>query len=292
MVIVRLIGGLGNQMFQYAAGRGISHRNQSGLKLDISNYEDDPLRSYGLTHFSIFSEFATVDEIASFRGPFSKKIAARIFRSVPKLRNLTSKSVVIERHFDFDPYVLELRGEIYLSGYWNSERYFKDIESIIRTDFVVNSPPDSVGLGIAEQILGTESVSIHVRRGDYVSNAIVNQYHFVLPLEYYYESIRKLNSMVKTPFFFVFSDDPEWTRENLQLNYPIVYVSSMFEGNDAEELRLMSLCKHHIIANSTFSWWGAWLSSNPDKIVIAPRKWFNIPDRDTKDVIPASWIRI
>ena len=135
-------------------------------------------------------------------------------------------------------------------------------------------------------------MSIHVRRGDYVSDAITQEIHGLSPLEYYAAAIQHIAHVAVQPHFFVFSDDPSWVRQNLHIDYPTTYVEHNTADRNYEDLRLMSLCRHHIIANSTFSWWGAWLGSNRAKMVIAPKRWFNTPDKDTRDLIPRSWIQL
>ena len=292
MVIVRLMGGLGNQMFQYAAGRAVAHRNRTPLKLDISAFEQDPLRSYRLHHFNIVESIATPDEVAHLTKRGSgiwKRISRRVERYLlPPYR----RSVFAQRFDHFDPDILRLRGNVYLIGYWQSEKYFKDIAHIIRQDFTFRHTADPENQKLARIIANTNSVSLHIRRGDYVSNPITYQYHGVCSLDYYRAAVARLTQTVKRPHFFVFSDDMEWAQQNLKPDYPVTYVTHNGVERDYEDLRLMSQCKHHIIANSAFSWWGPWLCTYPPKIVIAPQKWFNKADRDTSDLIPASWIRV
>ena len=136
------------------------------------------------------------------------------------------------------------------------------------------------------------SVCIHIRRGDYVEDIITNQFHGVCNLDYYYRSIEYIASKIKNPYFFVFSDDPLWVKQNLILKYPCDYIDQNFGKKDYEDMRVISKCKHNIIANSSFSWWGAWLNINPNKIVIAPKNWFKSKAINTKDLIPESWFKI
>ncbi len=181
---------------------------------------------------------------------------------------------------------------MYLQGYWQSEKYFKDIEKIIRDDFTFSEEPDYQNKQMADTIKCCEAVSLHVRRGDYVSNPVTTEYHGICSEDYYRRAVREVERYCKNPQFFVFSDDPSWAKENLETGYPTTIIDFNGSEKDYEDLRLMSLCQHHIIANSSFSWWGAWLSWNPQKIVIAPKKWFNRPEINTQDLIPESWIRI
>ena len=290
MVIVCLMGGLGNQMFQYAAGRAIAHRNQTQLKLDVSALERDAARSYRLHRFNIVESVATPDELARFT---KRDLWGRISRRAERyLLPPYRRSVFAQRFDHFDPDILRLRGSVYLTGYWQSEKYFKDIEQIIRQDFTFRHPPDTENQKLARMIANTNSVSLHIRRGDYISNPDAYEVLGVCSLAYYQAATEELTHTIKQPHFFVFSDDMEWVCQNLRLDYPTTYVTHNGIEKDYEDLCLMSQCKHHIIANSAFSWWGAWLCTYPAKIVIAPEKWFNKADYDTRDLIPAAWIRI
>ena len=135
----------------------------------------------------------------------------------------------------------------------------------------------------------TNSVSLHIRRGDYVSNQKTNQTHGTCDLDYYQRCITEIEKEVENPYFFVFSDEIEWVKENLKINHPAEYVDQNTGDKSYEDMRLMSQCKHNVIANSSFSWWGAWLNSYPDKIVFAPKRWFASDKHNTKDLIPEGW---
>lgn len=304
MVITKLIGGLGNQMFQYAAGRSLAHRHNTELKLDITNFKNYPDRFYSLNCFNILEEFASPKEIFVFTGiprNFLQKLITqgrRSFRFAGKAllqgtQEITGDPKVYkEPHFHFDRNFFYQTDNVYLDGYWQSERYFKDIEEIIRNEFTFKIPPLGKNKGVAEQIASCESVSIHVRRGDYVNDLKISEIHGNCGLTYYREAVKKISQMIRAPHFFIFSDEPGWARKNLRLGQPAMFVDHNDTNKSYEDLRLMSQCKHHIIANSSFSWWGAWLHINPEKIVIAPKKWFRSDDKDTKDLIPDSWLRI
>jgi hypothetical protein len=287
MIVIYLTGGLGNQLFQYAMARRISYIRKIPLKLDISWFENYKLRSYDLKHFNIVEEIATNDEIN-----YLKKKAQRsslIYRLKPYYKS----SYIVEReYFHFDPNLIKVSKDVYLEGYWQNEKYFKDIEEIIRREFTVKYKLDKQNEIIADLIRNNEAVSLHIRRGDYVSNPITNQVHGVCPLDYYYDSIKLLTKAIKNPHFFIFSDDCEWAKDNLKLDYPITFVTNNNPEKSYNDLCLMSLCKHHIIANSSFSWWGAWLSNNQNKIVFSPPKWFNTNEYDTRDLIPELWGKI
>ncbi|MEW6054242.1 MAG: alpha-1,2-fucosyltransferase [Nitrospirota bacterium] len=271
MVIVFLIGGLGNQLFQYAFARKIAYMNEVPLKLDISGFQSYRLHRYSLQHFNIIEDIASINDIMSIRG---------------------SGSIVREKAYYFDPDMLQVPKDVYLEGYWQSAKYFDDIENVIRHEFTLRSAPDAVNEKMAQEILSVNAVSVHIRRCDYVSNPHTNRVHGICPADYYYSAIEKVTKIIDKPCFFVFSDDPAWAFNNLRLEYPTSYMTNNGPDRNYEDLWLMSLCKHHITANSTFSWWGAWLSANPEKIVISPKKWFASQELDPKDLIPESWQRL
>lgn len=296
MVLVLLKGGLGNQLFQYAMGRGLASRKATALKLDaVSGFEHDPYgRVYALGHFNTLSSFASAEEVARLTG-------GRVNRILNRFRPRFRRSVVHERVTEEFTYVRDLlrsRRTVYLDGYWQNERYFADIADVIRREFTVHGAPDSVNQGSARQIGDTNSISIHVRRLHGVSSDGRRRFeaamssHGACGLDYYQRAIDKVAATVANPHFFVFSDDHEWAQANLHYDAPTVHMTHNGPDKDYEDLRLMRLCKHHIIANSTFSWWGAWLASHPRKIVIAPQRWFADDSRDTRQLMPATWIRM
>ncbi|MCJ7648229.1 MAG: alpha-1,2-fucosyltransferase [Candidatus Lokiarchaeota archaeon] len=293
MVIVKLIGGLGNQLFQYAAGRAVSYRNRTSLKLDISQFKHYPNRSYYLNFFSVSAAIIPTIKKELLIKDFGD---SRTGKLVSLFLNLFSKyqrhHIFSEQGFSYDPDILKVPENVYLNGYWQSEKYFKDIEHIIRDEFIISTTPNSENQSVAKMINEHNSVSLHIRRGDYLANIKQEQYHGVCSLEYYHAAIEYLQRIQKDPHFFVFSDDISWAKEKIKISNAVNFVDHNGPERPYEDLRLMTLCKHHIIANSTFSWWGAWLSEFQDKIVIAPRKWFNHADNDTNDLIPPSWIQL
>ncbi len=280
MIIIKIIGGLGNQMFQYALGRALSIKNNVEFKMDLSGFESYKLHDYSLKHFNITENIATFKEIKSIK---NKKLLQLFYRH---------SSQIIEKYFYYDSAILKVIDKVYLDGYWQSEKYFNDISEVIRKDFTVKHQQAGRNKEIAELIEDSNSVSLHIRRGDYVSNKITNTVHGLCNLDYYNRAIIYIAEKFSNLHFFVFSDDPIWTKKYISVKENITYVDHNKADKNYEDLRLMSQCKHHIIANSSFSWWGAWLNQNPDKIVIAPRKWFNEDSIDTKDLIPESWIRL
>ena len=295
MIIVRIRGGLGNQLFQYAFGRNIALRTGAQLKLDTQTYGRGSSNSYRLNCFNIKADIATEAEVRRFVGIVQGGFLGRVRRVWRKHIRIGlphfKRTVIEEKNMCFDPNICMMNDNVYLDGYWQTEKYFKDIEHTLREELQLVPAPNDWNRILQDKINDTDSVSIHIRRGDYLLPSTY-KVHGVCPLEYYRAAVDQLTVEVKQPHFFVFSDDPEWARDNLQFDYPITYIDHNGGDKDYEDLRLMSTCKHHIIANSTFSWWGAWLCSNTEKIVISPKKWFNHSPNDSKDLIPETWRRI
>jgi len=290
MVIARLIGGLGNQLFQYALGRTLAASRSTTLKLDITDYETYKAQTYALGHFNVIESFATRDEIRRLRGGgwMAEHLSRRLHRLIPFRKD----SYVLEKGFGFDPEVLQSPDNIYLEGYWQSEKYFTGIEGLLRNELTIRHSLSGRNQETAARIAGCNAVSLHVRRGDYVSDPDSSRVHGLCGPDYHQTAVRRIAEASPQSHLFVFSDDPEWAARNLHLDHPMTVVT----GNDArhayEDLHLMSLCRHHIIANSSFSWWGAWLGANPDKTVIAPARWFASGKFDTRDLFPPSWTTI
>ena len=288
MVIVKIIGGLGNQMFQYAAGKSLAKRLGSPLKLDLSSFGSYGLRTFELERFSIRYELATSGELARYanKHPFLSAASKLLFR-----RDMFENPLVYkERAFHYDAGVLKISKDVYLSGYWQSERYFEVISEEIRDEFTFRQVMSGRNMRIAREISSCNAVSLHVRRGDYANNPETKSYHGLCSAVYYDAAIDHISDKVESPHYFVFSDDLDWVRTNLKLPQPVTFVDGNHGTQSYNDMRLMSLCKHNIIANSSFSWWGAWLNSNHDKIVIAPSRWFNSARHDTRDLYCPGWV--
>jgi hypothetical protein len=290
-VITRLNGGLGNQMFQYAAGRALAERLAVPLKIDISEFETYLLRRFELDQFNIDSKMATQEELANFiinPSRFQRKCSRLAISFGLDLNKFAFKEV----KFSYDSSFENIRYPMYLNGYWQSEKYFNSAENKLRGEFSLVDKPDEISQKILEEILQSTAISLHIRRGDYITNLSAAAVHGVCPLDYYYSAVRYLTAHVQNPFFFVFSDDPQWAKDNLKIDYPVKFVEGNGTDRGVEDMWLMKSCNHHIIANSSFSWWAAWLNNRQDKIVIAPRVWFLDKKIDTKDLIPEQWHRI
>lgn len=292
MVISNIIGGLGNQMFQYAAGRALSLRLGVALKLDTSGFLGYKLhQGFELKRLlNCDAEIASEHDLKNVLGWQHSQLAKRFLRK-PPLKIFRKKNLVVEPSFNYWDGLRQLNDCVYLDGYWQSERYFNDYAEIVRNDFSFNLPFSDQNLVLAHKISSVNSVSLHVRRGDYVTNA-KNAFIGSCPLNYYEKAISFIKSSIQTPLFFVFSDDINWVKSNLKLDASAVLVNHNDGSESYNDMRLMSMCKHQIIANSSFSWWGAWLNENQNKIVIAPKKWFATDKFDSSDLLPPSWIRL
>jgi len=287
-VIVRMMGGLGNQLFQYAAGRTLALATGRGLLLDTSAYREDRLRAYQLDRFAIAARPLRRGDV-----PFFRLRRSRLGAILPR----RSRVEIVRERFPARVPVWPERGRVsdagtpYLIGYWQSERYFAAAADTIRRELRLRKPADRANAATLESITGCDAVALHVRRGDYVSNPAATAYHGLCGLDYYQAAIRRLCESVAQPHFFVFSDDLDWVRENLDTGHPTTWV-----GDNAdtpwEDLRLMAACRHFIVANSSFSWWGAWLGEWPGKQVIAPARWFQADHGGEGEIVPAAWLRM
>ena len=280
MIRVKLYGGLGNQMFQYAAAAALAERRDTGVMLDLSWFSNEgqrarTVRPYELMIFKLPAR--TYDSSSRFRKWQSRR------QKVPVIRRGTSR---------FDPSVLSAPRNVYLDGYWQSEQYFLDATERIRADFTFPAPTDDRNEELLKKIEASPTaVSVHVRRGDYANDAKTNAFHGLMGVDYYRKACAVIKDAVGSPEFFVFSDDPAWCRGNLELD-GATFVDWNTGRTAWEDMRLMSTCRHHVLANSSFSWWGAWLNPSEDKVVVAPRQWAVDPSFDTTDLVPDEWTRV
>ena len=286
MIITRLTGGLGNQLFQYTAGRSLSNHLNVPLKLDVRYYENYGHRRYLLDKFKISAEIATLKEIHLLK---SESLFGAILSKVLGVKN---EHVFKQPNYNFYPHFLNLSDNTYLDGdgSWQNEKYFKNIEYIIRSELILKEPITKSADLLMEDIKNTNSVGIHIRRSDYF--AIKNQKIFsICDKEYYQNAISIIKERTSNPKLFVFSDDIKFAH-TLPFPEDTVYVEKGFGLEDYEELIIMSKCKNNITANSTFSWWSAWLNTNPNKLIITPKKWFIDETRYNDDLIPKDWIQL
>lgn len=296
MILVRLMGGLGNQMFQYAFGRYLSVKNNTKLKLDLTLLDSREgvgvKRDYALDIFNIKPEFATSFEVKKYNGVTDSNIVERALFKIYRFVNPVN--LVIQKGNNFEKRFLNIKPNTCVVGRWQSYKFFEQISDIIDLELrFKNLLPHSLS-NLVKEIQASNSISVHIRRTDYVSNSFYANSIGPLPIDYYSKAVQKINTLVAFPSYYVFSDDIEWCREHLDfLPKDTIYVnSSKFINSTEIDLHMMSLCNHHIISNSTFSWWGAWLNKSNEGIVIAPLKWANLLDYNPADIVPDNWIRI
>lgn len=287
MIIIKIKGGLGNQLFQYALGRSVEIKTGKKVKFDLSWYKQFPQRKYRLDKFNTRVDVANFFEIIQLR-KFEKKDGRRYlpFNLISKNRAIHIK----ENDFGFKAELLNIKQDTYLDGNWQSYKYFDAIEEILSKEIALEEKTGEDFNKILKKINNSNSVSLHIRRGDYTTKKVQQVLKLCAP-EYYRKAVDLTQTKVINPTFFIFSDDIEWAKKNLKIDFPMIFVSN---GNfkDYEELILISKCKHNIIVNSSFSWWGAWLNNNPNKIVTAPKNWFRDKTMNIKDLTPNSWIKI
>lgn len=279
MITTRLHGRLGNQMFQYAAAAGLAARLDVPVALDsreaIANGEGVLTRVFDLP----VVEPSVLPPLKS-RSPL-RYAAWRATERAPRFHR--------ENGLGFNPSIAGFQDGSYLHGYWQSDRYFAHIADRIRQDFAFPPLRDPKNQAMAARISQGMSISLHVRRGDYLTlNA-----HVLCDQSYYEAALARITqNMDSAPTVFVFSDDPQWAKDNLPLPFDKVVVDFNGPDTDYEDMRLMSLCQHNIIGNSSFSWWAAWLNANPDKRVAGPARWFGDPKLANPDILPEGWLKI
>jgi len=289
MKIIKLQGGLGNQMFQYAFARGLAEKTKEEVYFDFSGFdavEGVTPRSFSLDAFNVVVQKASTVDIQSLT---KGKRSPRLIK-IQRMLCLTVPAYVHEKEHSFHPELWEIHGNAYFDGYWQSEKYFLHVAKEIREAFVPRQPLGTDAAMIAKKITDT-SISLHVRRGDYVTNKKASDALGACDLGYYQKAITKALTGLEIPHIFVFSDDIAWVKKNITIPYEATFVSE-YNLNDWEELVLMSLCRRHIISNSSFSWWGAWLDARHGTMVIAPLQWVKDSTLTNKDITPPSWIRL
>ncbi len=284
MVIVSVHGGLGNQMFQYAFYRNLVQRGRK-VKIDIrSSWTKGGVlhNRYELNKiFLLKVDVATMEDRLHY---LNNNLVSKLKRKFSHVKTEYYSSDNEEPISFYKKYFY--MENIYIYAFYQSEKYFENIKEIIQRDYTFD-PVAVQNTSFFEQIKNTNSISIHIRRGDYLNNSSVED---ICTMSYYKNAIQEICKRITCPTFFIFSNDIPWCKENLPLENA-VFVTGNTGRDSYKDMQLMSYCRHNIIANSTFSWWGAWLNSNPNKIVIAPDRWFNGVD-GTKDIIPEGWIKV
>ena len=304
MIITRLTGGLGNQMFQYAAGLALAEHRRTVLKLDVDWFRLDPAyeahNRYALSCFNLTEQFATAEEIDRVRGvdlTRAERWAARAARALHFYRYANRHAGPSNLHyaqdFSFYPGFFDQPDPTYLHGMWQSEKFFAPVANLLRLHFSFRYPmPPAVAQMLARIQGGGPSVAVHFRRGDYVRNASFNQAIGVLGFGYYLRAMALLRERHPDLVFYVFSDDIDAIERDFRPPVPCVFVRATDHWHSYDKIRLMSACHHAIISNSTFAWWAAWLNPNAGKSVVAPAVWFAGGEHDDRDVVPASWRRL
>ncbi|MFT3867315.1 MAG: alpha-1,2-fucosyltransferase [Nibricoccus sp.] len=297
---MRLQGGLGNQMFQYALGRHLAIRNSTELVLDTTYFEyvpkDEPQfvkREYALQMFNIVAR--SLDrELDPTLPTYSAKRSHRLRLFAKRTLNLYSlwdKYVILNegRYFAFEDRVLQAGQNTYLNGYWQNPKYFEAIAAQIQADFSFKISFDDRISALASEIAGCHSVCINVRRGDFVTNST----HGVVGTDYISRALEYVTSRRQVQKIYVFSDEIEWCEQNLRFEVPHVFVGHDYAGPGfSAYLHLMRQCRYFVIPNSTFGWWAAWLSNQPDKLVVAPKNWVNVEGLDSSGVLPKDWMAV
>ena len=290
MVVVKLMGGLGNQMFQYAFGITVATKLQKNLVLDVDFLLDrSPKSNFVYRDFDL--DIFQLNSYGFYDVEHKEKF---------KKKTLFSKGsfVFLEKGFHFQEFDRVLKfSKVYLEGYWQSYKYFEGIEGLIRQEFTFKQTLNPIQQELLDQIKSTKSICVNFRRTDFVTIPTAIQTHGVPSLRYYKDALSALTDVIGTDVsLFIFSDDIDWCKANFQTNYPAYFVDhATYKGDRfSVYLNLMSHCKHFIIPNSTFAWWGAWLSTNPSKLVFTPEKWFSdeLLQNQTYDLRPSSWITL
>ncbi|HBS26846.1 MAG TPA: hypothetical protein DD827_06940 [Gammaproteobacteria bacterium] len=307
-ILVRVTGGLGNQMFQYACAKALQLQTGANVKLDIQHSQWHARRPWQLDQFAVSLPVASFRDLNQFcsqpRAELkikqldwmagkaqSSPIYRKLFRKLLKSNAVHPDRYCIKEAPENSKLLSTLDSPAYLDGYWQNEDYFKTQQNIIRQELTLQTLMSPSAAEFADKITMLECpISMHIRRGDYLSRKVKSMFQ-VMPMDYYDTAMRLLSSQNST--FVIFSDDMTWVKEKFySSDYPLLFVDGVHSG--VEDQRLLSMCHHHIIANSTFSWWGAWLGNAKDKKVVAPKHWglSESVQHITQGIIPAEWIRV
>ncbi|MBP0598388.1 alpha-1,2-fucosyltransferase [Herbaspirillum sp. LeCh32-8] len=295
-VTVALHGGLGNQLFQYATGLALARHHQARLELDLTWFQlvhhlpNTTVRRYALAPFGV------QERTKSRPTPEGTPLRFFLYRVMSKLRrelglNTQGATTLNEKSFRFDAAIYNAPPPVFLYGYWQSHLYFDAIRAELRALIGTPREMSEASAALHRQILASDAICLHVRRGDYITNQHAATTHGLCDMSYYHTGIAAARQGLPAPHAYLFSDDPEWVKANLKLDIPMTVVDANGPDDAHQDLWLMSACKRFVIANSSLSWWGAWLSDAPSKVVVAPRKWFADDKLDTADLIPEEWLR-
>jgi hypothetical protein len=295
MIVAKIVGGLGNQMFQYAFAKKLALQHKVELKLDISAFENsinpskNDNRTFDLPIFNIKIQIASTEEIHKFSKSKFSKLLDYMCLNLPIKSNYF---YLKEPYFHYFKNAVQAPSNTYVDGYWHSEKYFLNIKETLLTDFKLRTEFSADINTLIKEIKSVNSVSLHVRRGDYISNEANKKIYAQCNNNYYSVAIDYILRKIPNAKFYIFSDDIQWAIDNIKINGAKHFVNSNAEKKHFEDFFLMTNCKNNIIANSSFSWWAAWLNNNIEKIIIAPNKWYVDGVKNTKDLIPSQWITL
>ena len=296
-IYLHMCGGLGNQMFQYALGRALSLRLNAPLNINISTFAKPAAAAHNAWRLPLFPcalrDNICVDAtLPSFYHNIFRHIKLFVRDKWHQKLPLFS-DIIIEPHFEYWDDIVNATAPVHLYGYWQSEKYFLDQTDQIRKDFTFPPLPAGEAQQVAARIRACpEAVSVHIRRGDYVSNPEALAFHGLPGPDYYRTALAHIRATLGDTTVFLFSDAPQWVRDNFDpYGHKVEVVDLNLPEFPQHDMHLMSLCRHHIIANSSFSWWGAWLGS-PSGITISPKRWFADSSVNTNDIYPPAWARL
>ena len=289
MIITRLKGGMGNQMFQYAMALNVAERLGTELQIDLCSLLDRSkgdfvYRNYDLSIFEVDNKFVMNPNLLK---SLSKLKSAGVTKLIRNHIN-KGRKYIKEADFHFQPeYINQAIDNTIYEGWFQSHRYFEGIEDLLRKKFSFKGEILPKSQSLLKKIKSTNSICLNVRRTDFLKVDNLN----TTDLSYFLKAASEMIKQVKQPEFFIFSDDVEWCEKNIKLEKPVHIVDHKHKGEKfGNYMQLMIACKHYIIPNSSFAWWSVWLNSSPEKIVIAPKNWFNNPEIDTTDLIFQKWI--
>ncbi len=303
MIITRLTGGLGNQMFQYAAGLALAEARRTVLKLDVSWFREyaeyESHNRYALSCFNVTEQFADEEEVARARGlalTAAERWSVAVARALRFYRYAHRHGPAANFHrpptFAFYPEFFAQPDGTCLDGMFQSEKFFAPVSDLLRLHFSFRYPPQPEVEAVAARIRSGPSAAVHFRRGDYTRNPQFAAEIGVLGPGYYAQAVRALRAKSPAAKLYIFSDDIEAVAQEFRPEGPHEFVRCVRPWHAFDKIRLMSLCDHLAIANSTFSWWAAWLNPAPDKLVLAPDPWFARSPHDSRDLVPAGWTRL
>lgn len=285
MITTRILGGLGNQFFQYAIGRRLALAEGSTLRLDVSSFKTY-FRSYLLNRFTIQAELLSETEAASCQRFRQRSSPAYWFE---RFKPMTKRRYREERpadYFHYKPeYLAPIAKPLYLAGYWQHAEYLEPIREQLLTELSL-LPEYAIPAAhpLLQKLTQTEIAAVHFRRGDYAKTM-----HGILDQSYYVNALKELLKQKPKIELYVFSNDIDWVKEQVAFEVPVTYVSEEHGLEDYQEFDLMRRCQHQIIANSTYSWWAAWLNQYPEKLLFAPKRWLQASEQDASAIIPPTW---